>query len=74
MTAPATTLSPAELQRAAHNYLWLHFARMGAVVVEGLMPGLARSEHLVPHPVSWTPKAIRVALPGPTIDPDATAR
>jgi adenosylmethionine-8-amino-7-oxononanoate aminotransferase len=30
MTIPAdTSLSPAELQRAAHDHLWLHFTRMG---------------------------------------------
>ncbi len=28
MTAPATTLSPAELQQAARDHLWLHFTRM----------------------------------------------
>ncbi|MDQ3874350.1 MAG: aspartate aminotransferase family protein [Actinomycetota bacterium] len=29
MSAPATTLSPDALQRAAHEHLWLHFTRMG---------------------------------------------
>src|SRR5215208_788230 len=29
MTAPSTTLSADELQRAARDHLWLHFSRMG---------------------------------------------
>ena len=29
MSTPATSLSPAELQRAARDHLWLHFTRMG---------------------------------------------
>jgi adenosylmethionine-8-amino-7-oxononanoate aminotransferase len=29
MTSYATGLSPEELQRAAHEHLWLHFTRMG---------------------------------------------
>ena len=29
MTISAAGLSPADLQRAAHDHLWLHFTRMG---------------------------------------------
>src|ERR671923_1057213 len=29
MSAPATSLSPTDLQRAAREHLWLHFTRMG---------------------------------------------
>jgi adenosylmethionine-8-amino-7-oxononanoate aminotransferase len=29
MSTPATALSPADLQRAARDHLWLHFTRMG---------------------------------------------
>ena len=28
MSFPATSLSPAELQKAARDHLWLHFTRM----------------------------------------------
>ena len=30
MSTPASTLSPADLQQAARDHLWLHFTRMGA--------------------------------------------
>ena len=31
MSTPTTALSPAELQRAARDHLWLHFTRMGGL-------------------------------------------
>jgi adenosylmethionine-8-amino-7-oxononanoate aminotransferase len=30
VSSPATTLSPADLQKAAHEHLWLHFTRMSS--------------------------------------------
>jgi adenosylmethionine-8-amino-7-oxononanoate aminotransferase len=43
MTAPASTLSPAELQRAAREHLWLHFTRMGGYR-DGEIPIIVRGE------------------------------
>jgi adenosylmethionine-8-amino-7-oxononanoate aminotransferase len=37
MSTPATGLSPAELQRAARDHLWLHFTRMSSYV-DGEVP------------------------------------
>ncbi len=43
MSTPATSLSPAELQRAAHDHLWLHFTRMGGYA-ESDIPIIVRGE------------------------------
>jgi adenosylmethionine-8-amino-7-oxononanoate aminotransferase len=43
MTAPSTTLSPAELQRAARDHLWLHFTRMGGYR-DGEVPIIVRGD------------------------------
>ena len=36
MSVPATALSPAELQRAARDHLWLHFTRMSSYAGEDI--------------------------------------
>ncbi|HET9545089.1 MAG TPA: aspartate aminotransferase family protein [Gaiellaceae bacterium] len=43
MSTPATSLSPAELQRAAHDHLWLHFTRMGGYA-ESDIPIIVRGD------------------------------
>jgi len=43
MTSYATGLSPEELQRAAHDHLWLHFTRMGGFG-ESEIPIIVRGE------------------------------
>jgi adenosylmethionine-8-amino-7-oxononanoate aminotransferase len=43
MTETTTTLSPAELQRAAREHLWLHFTRMGGYL-EKDVPIIVRGE------------------------------
>src|SRR5256714_3605764 len=43
MTAPSTTLSPAELQQAARDHLWLHFTRMGGYR-DGDVPIIVRGD------------------------------
>jgi adenosylmethionine-8-amino-7-oxononanoate aminotransferase len=43
MTAPTTTLSPAELQQAARDHLWLHFTRM-ASYLDGELPVIVRGD------------------------------
>src|SRR5687767_15456827 len=43
MSTSATSLSPAELQRAARDHLWLHFTRM-ASYADGQMPIIVRGD------------------------------
>jgi adenosylmethionine-8-amino-7-oxononanoate aminotransferase len=43
MSAPATTLSPAELQKAARDHLWLHFTRMSSYK-DGEVPIIVRGD------------------------------
>jgi adenosylmethionine-8-amino-7-oxononanoate aminotransferase len=43
MTTVSSALSPAELQRAARNHLWLHFTRMGGYR-DGEVPVIVRGE------------------------------
>ena len=43
MSASATTLSPAELQQAARDHLWLHFTRMAAYT-DGEIPMIVRGD------------------------------
>jgi adenosylmethionine-8-amino-7-oxononanoate aminotransferase len=43
MSAPATTLSPADLQRAARDHLWLHFTRMSGYK-DGEVPVIVRGD------------------------------
>jgi adenosylmethionine-8-amino-7-oxononanoate aminotransferase len=43
MSAPATTLSPAELQQAARDHLWLHFTRMSSYL-DGDIPVIVRGD------------------------------
>jgi adenosylmethionine-8-amino-7-oxononanoate aminotransferase len=43
MTEVATSLSPAALQQAARNHLWLHFTRMGGYL-DGEVPIIVRGE------------------------------
>jgi adenosylmethionine-8-amino-7-oxononanoate aminotransferase len=43
MSSPATELSAADLQRAAHDHLWLHFTRMGGLR-EADIPVIVRGE------------------------------
>jgi adenosylmethionine-8-amino-7-oxononanoate aminotransferase len=43
MSAPATSLSAVELQKAARDHLWLHFTRMGGYM-EGEIPIIVRGD------------------------------
>ena len=43
MTEVATSLSPAALQQAARDHLWLHFTRMGGYL-EGEVPIIVRGD------------------------------
>jgi adenosylmethionine-8-amino-7-oxononanoate aminotransferase len=43
MSIPATSLSPAELQKAAREHLWLHFTRMSGYV-DGDVPIIVRGD------------------------------
>jgi adenosylmethionine-8-amino-7-oxononanoate aminotransferase len=43
MSFPATSLSPAELQKAARDHLWLHFTRMGGYA-DGEIPIIVRGD------------------------------
>jgi adenosylmethionine-8-amino-7-oxononanoate aminotransferase len=43
MSLPATTLSSAELQKAARDHLWLHFTRMGGYM-DGEIPIIVRGD------------------------------
>jgi adenosylmethionine-8-amino-7-oxononanoate aminotransferase len=43
MSIPATSLSPAELQKAARDHLWLHFTRMGGYL-DGDIPIIVRGD------------------------------
>ena len=43
MTTVSSSLSPAELQQAARDHLWLHFTRMGGYV-DGEVPIIVRGE------------------------------
>jgi adenosylmethionine-8-amino-7-oxononanoate aminotransferase len=43
MSAPATSLSPTDLQRAARDHLWLHFTRM-ASYADGELPVIVRGD------------------------------
>jgi adenosylmethionine-8-amino-7-oxononanoate aminotransferase len=43
MSAPATSLSAAELQQAARDHLWLHFTRMGGYM-DGEIPIIVRGD------------------------------
>ncbi|MEX0816991.1 MAG: aspartate aminotransferase family protein [Gaiellales bacterium] len=43
MSAPATGLSPAELQKAARDHLWMHFTRMSSYL-DGEIPIIVRGD------------------------------
>ncbi len=43
MSSPATTLSPADLQKAARDHLWLHFTRMSSYQ-DGEIPIIVRGD------------------------------
>ena len=46
MSTTATSLTPAELQRAARDHLWLHFTRMGSYR-DGDIPIIVRAQKLL---------------------------